>query len=211
MKKEIKYLLVIICVFCVVGGTYLFVDMTKQIEIDELTTQISNLNEIDKDRQEFDRFFTRGMDALGTALLNKGYAQAYDDEADDSYDANSFYWGEFYYLKAREYYGFTSDWFGDAKLLFSQAQDYATSSETLELTQKYIEYVNLSREMANIDQNICDTFGLACGYFNSSMLDEGNAKITEVNEFTNQRNELIDPHNDALAEIDFLLEESSWV
>lgn len=209
MKSVIIGVIVVVCVVGSAGGTYLFLDQAKRSEIDNLTSQISSLNDIDEDRQEFDRLIIKALKTESVGWLNNGWARAYNDEASLSYKVGDYEWGELYYGYAFDYYGYVADNFRDANLLFKQALNYATNNKTLEITQKYIELMNISREFANVNANICDDFRLACFYYNMSDLDNGGKKVIDANENIEQRNAMLDSYNNALDEIDALLV-SSW-
>jgi len=209
MKSIIVGLIVVVCVIGSAGGTYLFVDQTKQNEIKNLTSQIDNLNDINEDKQEFDRLIIKALRTEGIGWLNNGWARAYKDEAALFYKGGDYDWGGLYYNFAYDYYDYVADNFKDAKSLFNQALKYATNDKTLEITQKYIELMNITTDFANVEADICDDFRLACYYFNMSDFENGNNKVIDANNHIEQRNAMLDTYDNAFEEIDALLE-SSW-
>jgi len=207
----------IICIICSAGITYFFVEQMRQPEkntgINNLTAQyeaeISNLYDIDEDRQTFDKLILKAMEKAHSAWLNGGYARAYYDEAVHHYSLGSYDWGEAYFIYSRDYYSYTGNSFGEAYAIFKQAKDYATNNKILDFTQKYIQYVNLSEQSADLQYDICDNFRLACHYYNINDLDNGMKKVDAANNLIEEWSDLADIFNDALNEIDILFE-SSW-
>jgi len=83
MKSGLVAVIAVVCLVGSAGATYLFVNEINQSEINSLTSEheseISSLNDIDDDRQEFDRLILKAREALDEAWLNRGYAEAYQD------------------------------------------------------------------------------------------------------------------------------------
>lgn len=210
MKSIIVGLIIVVCIIGSAGGTYLFVDQAKQSEIDNLTSQINSINDIDEDGQEFDRLIIKALREEGIGWLNNGWARAYKDEAALSYKVGDYDWGELYYGYAYDYYGYVTDNFEDAKSLFNQALNYATNDKTLQITREYIELMNVTMDFANMEAYICDDFRLACYYFNMSDFEHGNEIVIDANDHIEQRNAMLDTYDNAFEEIDALLE-SSWI
>jgi len=209
MKNIIVGIMALICIVGSAGATYLFVDQMKQSETAKYQTEISNLNDIDEDRQEFDRLMFKAMKEVDGAWLNEGYARMCKDEADYYCDIATYGWAETYYGYARDYFSYVNDNCGEANLLFKEAKKYATNDKTREFTQKCIELMNVSRQVANLEYDICDNFRLAYYYYNMSLWDSGDEKINDANEFITQKNNILNSYNDLLTEIDFILE-TTW-
>jgi len=185
MKSGLVAVIAVVCLVGSAGATYLFVNEMNQSEIDSLTSEyeseISSLNDIDEDRQKFDRLILKARETLDTAWLNQGYAGAYESEADYSYSVGLFDWGEIYYSYASDYFTYAMDSYGEGKLIFQQAEDYATNNKTLEFTQTYIEYVNSARELLGYSFDICANLELACYYYNLSEMETGDDFLDRMN------------------------------
>lgn len=214
MKSGLVAVIAVVCLVGSAGATYLFVNEMNQSEINSLTSEheseISSLNDIDTNRQKFDRLILKAMDALGDAWLNNGYAESYQVEADYMYSVGSYEWGEIYYSYAQDYFSYAGDSYGDARLIFNQAKNYATNDNTLDFTEKYIEFIDASRIMLNSDFEICDNLRLACYYYNLSEWDTGDGYLEDSNDALAEKNDYVDTYNDLLGEIEFMLD-TSWI
>ena len=210
MKSGLVAVIAVVCLVGSAGATYLFVNEMNQSEINSLTSDISSLNDIDEDRQKFDRLILKAMDALGDAWFNQGYAEAYNDEADYSYSVELYGWCEIYYSYALDYYSYALESYGDGRLIFNQAEDYATNDETLEFTQKYIEYIDASITMLNYDFDICENLAFACVYYNLSEVEIGDVYLEDSNDALSEQNDFLNTYNDLLAEIELMLD-TSWI
>jgi len=73
MKSGLVAVIAVVCLVGSAGATYLFVNEINQSEINSLTSEheseISSLNDIDDDRQEFDRLILKAREALDEAWL----------------------------------------------------------------------------------------------------------------------------------------------
>lgn len=214
MKSGLVAVIAVVCLVGSAGATYLFVNEMNQSEINSLTSEheseISSLNDIDTNRQKFDRLILKARETLDTAWLNRGYAEAYQIEAEDCYLKALYKWGDIYYLYAQEYFSYAQESYGDARLIFNQAEDYATNDKTLEFTQTYIEYIDATRELLNYDYEICDNLRLACYYYNLSDWDTGDDYLEDSNDALDDRNAYVDTYNDLLGEIELMLD-TSWI
>jgi len=111
---------------------------------------------------------------------------------------------------AQDYFTYAREAYGAGRLLFVQAEDYATNDNTLEFTQKYIEYIDSSRILLNYDFEMCDNLRLACTYYNLSEWDTGDEYLEDSNDALDERNEYVDTYNDLLGEIGIMLD-ISWI
>lgn len=214
MKSGLVAVITVVCLVGSAGATYLFVNEMNQSEIDSLTleyeSEMSSLNDTDEDRQKFDRLILKARETLDTAWLNRGYAEAYQDEADYSYDIALYDWGEIYYSYTQDYVSYAREAYGEGKLIFGQAEDYATNDKTLEFTQTYIEYIDSTRELLSYDYEICDNLRLACYYYNLSEMETGDGYLEDSNDALAEKNDYIDIYNDLLGEIELMLD-TSWI
>jgi len=214
MKNGLVAVIAVVCLVGSAGATYLFVNEMNQYEIDSLTSEyeseISSLNDIDTNRQKFDRLILKARETLDVAWLNRGSAEAYQDEADYMYSVGSYDWGEIYYSYASDYFTYAMESYSEGKLIFQQAEDYATNDNTLEYTQKYIEYVDSARTLLGFDFDICTNLELACVYYNLSEWDTGDEYLEDSNDALSERNVFMFTYNDLFGEIELMLD-TSWI
>ena len=152
----------------------------------------------------------KARDVLDGAWLNRGYAEVYQYEADYGYSVGFYGVAEVHYAFARDYFAYAMEIYGDAKLIFQQAEDNATNDKTLEFTQKYIEYIDSSRELLSFNYVICNNLQLVCYYYNLSEWDTGDGFLADINAAVAERNDFMNDYRDLLGEIALMLD-TSWI
>ena len=200
MKSGLVAVIAVVCLVGSAGATYLFVNEMNQSEYEP---EISSMN-------EFDRLILKARDVLDATWLNRGYAEVYQYEADYGYSVGFYGAAEAYYAFARDYFAYAMEIYGDAKLIFQQAEDNATNDKTLEFTQKYIEYIDSSRELLSFNYVICDNLRLVCYYYNLSEWDTGDGFLADINTAVAERNDFMNDYRDLLGEIALMLD-TSWI
>jgi len=200
MKSGLVAVIAVVCLVGSAGATYLFVNEMNQSEYE---SEISSMN-------EFDRLILKARDVLDATWLNRGYAEVYQYEADYGYSVGFYGVAEVYYAFARDYFAYAMEIYGDAKLIFQQAEDNATNDKTLEFTQKYIEYIDSSRELLSFNYVICNNLQLVCYYYNLSEWDTGDGFLADINAAVAERNDFMNAYSDLLGEIKLMLD-ASWI
>lgn len=200
MKSGLVAVIAVVCLVGSAGATYLFVNEMNQSEYE---SEISSMN-------EFDRLILKAREILDAAWLSRGYAEVYQYEADYGYSVGFYTLAEAYYVFARDYFAYAIASYGDAKLIFQQAEDNATNDKTLEFTQKYIEYIDSSRELLGFDYVICDNLQLVCYYYNLSDIETGDGFLADINAAVAERNDFMNAYSDLLGEIALMLD-TSWI
>lgn len=191
---------------------------TLNNEMNEKNNKIQILEELNNDwnelytnqevtNQKYLKQMINGLTEFHVAGLNNGYANAYYDEASESYTIDDFFWCNIYASNADTYYSYTSQSYRDAKAFFKQSEQYTITNNTKNLAYLFVELSEVNAEIASEMHEANEYFTSACYYYNIENYYIADNEIDKMNNHIHTRDDIIPKQNDIWSEIYALLGE----
>lgn len=172
-----------------------------------LQTDYENLLEFSISSHRFEKQIVKGLEEYYEGGLNRGAAEAYYDEASESYKTDDFWWASYYADFADTYYAYASQDYRDAKAFFTEAAEVALDgSKAKELAGLFVELMEISAQVSSEMHEASEYFASACTYYDNGDYSMGGLEIDKMNKHIKAHDDLIPKQNDLLSQINVLLD-----